>query len=226
MTELIVSSAPYVAGVLMLLGYVLYIRQTLRHEIEPNPTTWTMFAYGTGLLTVLEADRSASFVLLIVPAACALCGLWVAGICLKRGKIKWPDERENQISFVTDLLLTIAYITAWLLLVFGQIVEEQRAFATLVFLVCSNLTTITAFIPLLRQAKRNPGDERAFPWVVWTFSYATLAVATFYEAGLWTELMIYPIMNTFLHGLVATLALPHRRKQKYLEELERGYQAF
>ena len=43
------------AGLLQLVGYLLYVRD---EEIEPNPVTWLMFAYGTMLLTVLEWDRA------------------------------------------------------------------------------------------------------------------------------------------------------------------------
>ncbi len=246
MLEEYVIYLAYASPALMLLGYMLYIRQTLKQEIEPNPTTWVMFAYGTGLLAVLELDRLMaehnilwqweSFLdwenlavllpLVATPIACALCSLWVAAICLKRGKFKWPDEWEDRVSFVADIFLTISYATAWGLLLTGQIAEEHRLTAALVFLVGSNLTTITAFIPLLRQAKRDPGGERAFPWTVWTLSYASLVVVTYYEVGLWNELMIYPVMNTILHGSVAFLALPQRRKRKKLQDLERGYEAF
>ncbi|MGB4076224.1 MAG: hypothetical protein WBK28_00780 [Minisyncoccia bacterium] len=244
MIETYIDYLVYASPGLMLLGYALYIRQTLRHEINPNPSTWAMFAYGTGLLAVLEFDRLGGWgqnfdwslqtliealpllALLGTPIACALCSLWVAGICLKRGKIKWPEEREDQISFGADILLTISYATAWGLLFTGYITGEHRLIAALVFLVGSNLTTITAFIPLLRQAKRDPGGERALPWLVWTLSYATLAIVTYHEVGLWSELMIYPIMNTLLHGSVALLALPERRKRVYDQELKKAFQTF
>ena len=63
------------AGALQLIGYLLYLRD---EEIEPNPVTWLMFAYGTILLTLLEWDRQASGAELALPAVCScygdLCG--------------------------------------------------------------------------------------------------------------------------------------------------------
>jgi len=192
-----------IAGALQALGYGLYIRQSLKHEIEPNAATWFMFSYGTFLLGVLEFSRGAKLELLYLPAVCATLSIAVAFICWKRGMLRWPEEWQDRLAFLVDVILTICYVGAWFL------DEEERGYANLVFLVCSNLTTISSFSPLIRGAKRM---ERALPWAVWACAYTILGIATFAKGGLWTELMIYPVLNAYLHGRVAWLARSRHTK--------------
>lgn len=191
------------AGALQALGYTLYIRQVLRKEIEPNAATWLMFAYGTALLGILEFSRGAGWELLYLPAACAAMSIVVAFICWKQGTLHWPKEWQDQLAFVTDVVLTVCYAGAWGLAVSGVLDESERGYANLAFLICSNLTTITSFSPLIRGAVRK---ESPMPWVVWTYAYTVLGVTTFATEGLWTELMIYPVLNAVLHARVAWLA--------------------
>ena len=192
----------FLAGVLQALGYGLYIRQVLRHEIVPNAATWLMFAYGTGLLGVLEFSRGAGWELLVLPTICAGSSIVVAAICLKRGTLRWPKEWQDRSAFLADVVLTVLYVGAWVLVLLGNLSKEERGYADLAFLICSNLTTITSFSPLIRGAERK---ESSLPWVVWTYAYTVLGVATFVQHGPWTELMIYPVLNALLHGRVAWL---------------------
>lgn len=60
------------SGVLQVAGYVLYIKKTLGKEINPNPTSWLMWAYGTTLVLVLELDRNAGWEILLLPFLCAV----------------------------------------------------------------------------------------------------------------------------------------------------------
>lgn len=191
------------AGALQALGYVLYVRQALRKENAPNAATWFMFAYGTALLGILEFDREAEWPLLFLPAICATGSCVVAYLCWRRGKLRWPKEWQDGVAFASDIILTALYAGAWGLATFGALSEGQRGDAILMFLICSNLTTLTAFTPLLRGAEQH---ETPVPWVVWTFAYALLGMATYEQHGFSTELMIYPVLNVMLHGRVAFAA--------------------
>jgi hypothetical protein len=203
-----------IAGILQIIGYALYIRKTLHSEIEPNPATWLMFAYGTTLLTILEFDVGAEPGLLILPITCAVLGAYVAWLCWHRGRLSWPEDLEDRIAFIADLALTVAYVTTWYLLTRGTINENERETLTLLFLLFSNMTTITAFVPLLRGARQHPHKERPLAWLVWTCAYIVLGIATIQEHGLATVLLIYPASSAFLHGLVGWLSRPARRKRR------------
>lgn len=211
--EIPIVSLGLIAGALQVLGYVVYIRKSLRRELEPNSAAWLMFAYGTALLTALELDLGASIHLLLLPTICATLSVYVAYICWRRGTLGWPEDSADRFAFIADIMLTIAYLGAWWLSASGSISDEWRGIAVVGFLVLSNLTTLTAFSPLLRDAYLNPHRERSGAWVIWTLAYATLGIATFSEYGLISALMLYPFLNTLLHGSVAWLARSSRRKR-------------
>lgn len=206
----------YIASGLMIFGYWIYIRHALVDGFDPNPSTWLMFAYGTALLTVLEFDKDAEWHLLLTPIACSLLSIWVALICRRRGKLRWPDAWEDRIAFILDILLTIAYVSAWAVATYSLVpsfTEADREDAALLFLICSNLTTVTAFMPLLISTFRKSGEEYAPAWTVWTLSYIVLGIATFREEGTFaTELMLYPVLCTIMHGLVALLSRQTMRR--------------
>jgi hypothetical protein len=206
----------YISGAFMIMGYWLYIRHALVDGFDPNPSTWLMFAYGTALLTVLEFDKDAAWHLLLTPIACSVLSIWVALICWRRGKIRWPDRWEDRSAFILDIVLTIAYVSAWVIATYGLIetfTETDRENAAFFFLIFSNMTTLTAFAPLIISSFKNPGEEYAPAWTVWTLSYITLGIATYVDEGtVLTELMIYPALCTVLHGLTAWLG---RRSMRY-----------
>ncbi len=200
-----------IAGLLQALGYLLYITKSLKDEVEPNPTTWLMFAYGTTLLTVLECNSSAGWEVLILPVTCAVMGVVVAVICALRGTLKYPEERADKLSFGFDIVLTILYVLAWYFRKSGMLTDHETQIAIMVFLIASNAGAFTAFTPILRETYRNPAHEHFAPWVVWTLAYVSLGAATYLEHGMWSDLMLYPVINAPLHAAVAWLSRPCRK---------------
>jgi hypothetical protein len=208
-----------------------------------------MFGYGTMILFVLELDQGASVGELILPGVCSACGvgvairIWVLAF-RKDGKF-WPktwriEHNWEGRSFAADLILTVAYLGAWGLTLSSLLSEDHRLMASLVFLFISNATTFTAFFPVLKQAWHQPRTEHWLPWTIWTVSYGLLiwitavdsevVFPTSWEIGGWTYdfwtwvvLMMYPVSNALLHGLVAVFACP--RRQQLAEEKEAMLQA-
>jgi len=198
-----ILSLGFVAAALQAAGYAFYGSKVLRSDVQPNPLSWLMFAYGTTLLLVVEWDRGAGFALLALPAVCALSSVAVAVYALHNSKIWWSEHILERTSFVLDVLLTVAYISTWLLLINGLIVETQKDWADILILVCVNIATFTSFYPLLRQVYHHPYTEHATPWTIWALAYLTLGVATIAEGGIATELLLYPVINVALHGWIA-----------------------
>lgn len=196
-----------VSGLLQALGYFVYVRMSLKHEIEPNPTTWFMFSYGTFILLVLESNLQASWTLLVLPVVCTVLAVVVAFICLKRGTLHWPKESIERFSLGTDVLLTVAYVSVWYASSEHLVSEEHRHLLLIAFLVLTNLSTIVEFTPLVRGAWKNPRAEHPLPWIIWAGAYATLGYVTYIESGWESEFMIYPAINTVLHGVVGIAAL-------------------
>jgi hypothetical protein len=203
-----------VSGILQLLGYILYIRNP---DIDPNPVTWFMFAYGTGILAILEWDASATLPELFLPITCALFSIYVSYRCWVKSHISdpthfwphdwWPEDSWERWSFISDMAITLGYIAAWALATWAILTPEHKNVAVLAFLFLSNTSTFPSFYPLLRETYLYPEREDSLPWAVWATAYGVLAFVTYMSHGsLFHPLMFYPISNVFLHGLVAWLA--------------------
>ncbi len=204
-----------VAGLLQLLGYILYLRNP---DIDPNPVTWFMFAYGTTILTILEWDASATFPELILPTVCAVLAVIVSLRCwIKARKLDptrwwpedwWPEDRWERWSFISDIFITIGYISAWAMVAAALLPETYMYVAVLTFLFLSNLSTFPSFYPLLRETYLYPHKEHWAPWTIWTLAYVILGFVTYeVHENFFHPLMFYPISNAVMHGLVAYLAL-------------------
>jgi SET domain len=188
------------AAALQIAGYSLYIRNFLKHAIRPNAASFMMFSYGTSLLAFLEWRSAASATLLLLPLVCAVMGIMVALLCLRRGATE-PIDRFEAVAFTTDLWLTVIY--AYFALGYGDAIR----FAPL-FLIATNLTTITCFVPIIRSTWKTPRRELPEPWMVWSGAYGILGIATMaVDQGRHPVLLLYPLMNFALHALIAVLAV-------------------
>ncbi len=203
-----------IAGLLQVVGYWIYIADD---KIDPNPVTWFMFAYGTGLLTILEWDKDASVPELILPAVCSVLSIYVSFRCWKKARAMnpkawwprdwWPEDTWERWSFISDIIITIGYVVAWVLATYAIISTDHKAIAVFVFLLLSNLSTIPSFYPILRTTYLYPEREVASPWIIWTLAYVILTFITYETQGtFWHILMLYPVINVVLHGVLAVLA--------------------
>lgn len=191
------------AAALQALGYVLYARLFLKKVIRPNAASSFMFAYGTALLVLLEASDGASWPMLALPGTCACMSIFVALLCLRKGATEKVD-RVEAVAFSADVWLTIL----WSAIAFGYGDISPYSAG---FLLAGNVTTLTAFFPVLRSTWKTPEREQPLPWLVWTSAYCVLAVVTFLaDHGQHPALMVYPVLSVALHGSVALMALRGR----------------
>jgi len=204
-----------IAGLLQLLGYIFYIRN---EDIDPEPVTWFMFAYGTLILAVLEWDANATFAELILPTVCGTLAIYVAYRCWKKARKSnptkwwpedwWPEDFYDRLSLISDLLITLLYIAAWILAGMAFLDQDTREVAVLAFLFLSNLSTFPSFYPILHSTWKNPKREHWLPWLIWAVAYAVLAAVTYAtHESFWHPLMFYPVSNVVMHTLVSVLAL-------------------
>jgi len=191
-------------------GYLYYLMLARRGDIEPNPASWLMFAYGTGLIVVIEADIGAGWRELLLPAVCALSSIVVAAIAWRNRKAVMALSMSDLWTFWADLALTVGYVSVWLLERAGHIGAGQRSAASILILGCALATTLTSFMPILRSTIRNRSSEHVGPWLVWSAAYALLLVATAFhpDAYVSAALLLYPAMNLVLHGTMVYLSYP------------------
>ena len=188
------------AAALQVAGYGLYLRNFLKRAIRPNAASFLMFAYGTSFLLFLEYKNNATWELLALPAVCAVISVFVAGLCFRRNATERTD-RVEALAFSTDLWLTVAYAALAL-----GLADPTRFHVG--FLIATNLTALTCFVPIIRSTWQAPYRELPGPWLVWTLAYATLGLATWLaDGGRNPVLLVYPLLNMVLHGIVALLTL-------------------
>jgi SET domain len=188
------------AALLQAVGYILYARLFLKKVIRPNAASSFMFAYGTGLLVLLEYSDGASWPVLGLPATCACLSVGIALLCLRK-RATDPVDRVEAIAFSADVWLTLL----WAAIAFGY--GNISPFSA-GFLLAGNVTTLTAFFPVLRSTWRTPERERPEPWLVWTAAYSLLSVVTLLaDQGRHPALLAYPLLSVALHGSVAMMSL-------------------
>lgn len=215
--ELIIAGG-VLAGILQLVGYTLYLRND---DIDPNPVTWFMFAYGTLVLAILEWDAEATGPELILPTVCGFMAIVVSFRCWLRARRRdpsrfwphdwWPDDFWDRFSFVSDILITVGYVVAWAFATLAILTTSEREWAVFAFLFLSNLSTFPSFYPILRSTWEHPEHEHWLPWTIWAVAYGILGIVTFMtHDAFWHPLMFYPASNAVMHALVGIIAL--RRK--------------
>lgn len=201
-----------VAAALQVAGYTIYIRNFLMKAIRPNAASFLMFSYGTSFLAFLEWRGGATWQVLALPVICSVIGIVVALLCFRKGATEAIDRFEG-FSFAADLWLTVAY--GWLALAGGGAGKY-----VVPFLIATNLTAITCFLPIIRSTWRMPERELATPWFVWTAAYACLGVATWFaDGGRHPALLLYPLLNSVLHIVVGLLALRRYRRGVFAQGL-------
>lgn len=194
------------SGVFQVAGYLYYAKKARAREIEPNPTSWIMWGYGTTLIFALELDSGATGAMLILPGACALSSVAVGFICWQHGKLRWPTEVWEKASLYTDLVLTAIYVATWMLIGTSLLTDAQKEETDIAILVIGNLSTFVTFIPMLLNTWREPRSENPLPWTLWTAAYLALAVATV-SSPEWTwYLLMYPVECLLLDAAVALVS--------------------
>jgi SET domain len=201
------------AGLFQFIAYGVYIRFFLKDSIRPNPLSWVMFAYGTALMLFLEWKGGAGWSLLALPAVCAIMSVFVAIMSLRQ-PVREPVGTWEKGAFVADIGLTMAYLLASMSALIGPLFAAT-------FIAAGNLTTLTAFFPIMISTWRSPHNERIEPWLLWTSAYGLLIVSTLMSVGMtMPALLIYPILCTALHGSLALMILRTQKSDSDLEPNE------
>ena len=199
----------FLAAALHVTGYANYLCNFLTKSIRPNAASFLMFAYGTTLLAFLEWRSGAEPSLLALPIACAGLSIVVGILCLPRGATEAIDGFEA-IAFTVDVGLTVIYLAAT-----NSSIPDRLLTATC--LLASNLSAIVCFIPILRSTWRSPERELPTAWLIWTVAYGLLALEVLLAHKLTNPLLLlYPVLNAILHGLVAICSIRYDLERHYL----------
>lgn len=189
------------AGALQIVAYIIYVLQVVRSECRPNGLTWIMWSYGTLVLLFIERDVGAPVSILILPAVCAVCSLFVAAYAFARGAYIAPD-RQDWAVLGLDVLILTAYIA-----IAGSAAPD--ADQSMVFVLLTGTTTLTSSWPILRTTFLEPGHERPAAWFVWCAAYAAMGAAMILEGLSW-QYGVYPVLSLAIHMAIGVFALNRR----------------
>ena len=204
--ESLIFATGVLAGVLQVFGYGIYFKQVIAHDVFPNGMSWLMWAYGTFVIFFIEFDLSASWTILVLPAFCSLSSLLIAGYSFSRGAYIKPD-RIDYLALGIDVMLLLSYVY---LVYVAHVSELHKDVYTALILVATSLSTLVTFFPMIRTTYREPANEKASAWIVWTLAYSFL-LFTVWHATSSFEYLVYPILNIMLHGVMAILILQNKR---------------
>lgn len=207
------AAAAWVAAWLQALAYLIYLRGALRRRIDPNPTSWLMWAYGTALVVVLEADQGIEPSLRALPVVCAACSVLIAALCWRRGELRWPSAGADRLALAVDLGATAVYVAVSGAAGLAWMSAGDAWLAKAVLLVCVATSTLVSYAPMLRATRVDPSGEQWLPWAVWTLAYALLLGATAAREGAgWAALQfwVYPAICMLSTAWVGWYALGAR----------------
>lgn len=179
----------YLAGVVLIIGYVIYNGKIFTGKIEPNTATWTLWVCVVGLNAFsydsMSGDRVKAVVTIASGVACFVTFLFA----LVLGKFQKLNLWEKRV-----LAVGLLAICMW-----G--ISGEASYANLLLQFAIGIS----FIPLFRSVRLNPKSEQWLPWVVWVIAYGiSITTVILRWNGHWLDLA-YPINGFVLHGVVALL---------------------
>ena len=178
------------AAILVLAGYIPYIRDVLRGKTHPHIYSWFLWGLLTIVIFGIQITHHAGFGGLVTIAAGIMC-LIVLLLSVKNG-VKDITVSDNVV-----LILTIAAMGLWLL-------AKQPLLAIL--LAC--LTDLLAFLPTVRKSWNKPFSETLSLYQLNTVRFGVAIIAldqyTFIN-------IVWPAMWAVVNGIFS-LGLIARRK--------------
>ena len=170
------------AALLQIGGYFSYSRHVIGGNINPNTTTWIIWAFGSMFNCFSYIAASGDWVKELLPIACAVSCIVTFFICYMKDKFMEP-KAEYMILLVFDLLVTLIW---W--------ETESAVYANLLY----QISTIASFIPIFIEIKRDSKVERSEPWFIWSAAYLLLTLVVMVRLNSWIDI-VYPLNCLVLH---------------------------
>lgn len=198
--------------VLMLVGYAIYITFIINDFVEPNSTSWSLWALGGAVeawsywklvTSTISGKRRSSELALALPAiACAIFAVVLAAVAVSLGKFGWPTPFEWFIA-ILDMSVVFTYV-----IVEAITKEESKAAKAASALMVADI--VLSFVPIWFSTWQNPSGENVIPWTIWACSYGIIAFVALLQLDKSRKerawLFLYPSISAFTHGFVAYLA--------------------
>lgn len=180
-----------IAVVLTFVGYVPYIRDTIKGKTTPHIYTWFVWAFVTAIAFALQLSASPGPGAWTTLAAAVVCFI-IFGLGFKHGK------RNIDKTDTVFLILSLVALLLWL-------VAKQPA-ASVILL---SLVDMLGFIPTIRKSWHKPYEETLISYWTNTFRFC-LALIALSHYTLVTSL--YPATWVAANGLFSIYLMIGRGK--------------
>jgi len=182
-----------IAGLMHVVAFALYNKQMLQGTSIPNAATWTLWSFLTVLNVSSYLVMSGDMVKSILPIASSFACIGTFMFSLYKGKLSRVDIWDG-----SALAIGVVSGLVWWW-------YHSATYANLIL----QLSVAISFVPTYRGAWKNPANEKAFPWYLWSSAYIlSIFVIVLRWRGQYEDL-VYPVNCLILH---ATVGLLTRRK--------------
>jgi len=185
-----------VAALLHAAAYVLYNRQAKLGQSQPNPISWSVWAF----LAILNAltftgmsDRVSALQFVAGSVACFCTFIYVLTI----GKFAWPKRGAKEWKiFGLGIIAAIVWFAF-----------HSAEWANMVVL----LGFVISFKPTYDGVKADPNKETPLSWVIWTVAFGITIINLIIRDK---ELVAFitPVVLLLSHGSIAVLSRQSRKR--------------
>ena len=180
-----------VAVLLTFVGYIPYLRDTIKTKTKPHIYSWFIWGFITIIAFALQTGGGAGVGALVTLAAAIVCFV-IFFLGLRNG--------DKDITTMD----TIFFIAALVAIGIWLFVKQP-----LISVVLVSVIDVLGFIPTIRKSWHRPNSETLFTYLLNTFRHG-LSILALQRYTIITSL--YPIVWTIANGLFS-LMLVVRRKQ-------------
>ena len=182
-----------IAVVLTFVGYIPYIRDTIKGKTKPHIYTWFVWGFVTAIAFGLQIQSHAGAGAFVTLAAAIVClGIFFLGL-------KQP-KAERDITLADTVFLVASFVALGLWLVADQPV---------ISVILLSSIDMLGFIPTIRKSWSKPHQETLSSYATNTFRFS-LAIVALSHYTIVTSL--YPITWIVANGLFTIFLITRRRQ--------------
>lgn len=180
-----------IAGLIHIVAFLIYHRQMLQGTSKPNQATWTLWVFISTLNCISYIVMSGDIIKGLLPIASTAACIAVFVVSLFKGKL-------SKLNFGDQIALMLGFAS-----IFVWRAYRSATYANLILQIC----ILISFIPTYRGVWKEPSNEKALPWFVWSSAYILTIIVVFLRWQGQYQDLVYPINCLLLHGGVGILSL-------------------
>jgi len=182
-----------IAVILTFVGYIPYIRDTLRGKTRPHVYTWFIWSFISAIAFALQINDKGGMGAFVTLAAAIVCfAIFILG--LRQG--------NKNVTQTDTIFLVLSFIATGIWLIAKQPVAS---------IVLLSLIDVLGFLPTIRKSWNKPHEETLSSYILNTIRFC-LAILALENYTVITTL--YPTAWVFANGLFSVMLIIRRRQQK------------